>query len=719
MNETLKKDLAFIENKYHKTNEPFNSFNRMGYHGWECDPATGLDDTEMAEALEEYLSGLTDTDHAVIKAKAFAFVLDHMRFEINEHDYFPCLYNWSRPLNHFIINRWLGEVRHSDESSAFVSEYTRSGDVTIWMDYDHSVPDWEALYSLGFAGIKKRAAEYREARGGLSEKERGYFDSIETEYSAILRLIGRLRDYAAEKDFEKAPFIAGCLDRLATGAPVTTLDRLMLIYLYFMLSESVDSYQVRSLGSGLDHDLDAVYKADIAAGRFSEDELDSFIAYFLLQFSAIGNYWGQPLYIGGRGKVCDMTCRFLDIYDELGIYNPKIQVKYSKDTPDELLKKICDMIRRGHSSFVFVCEDNIIKSFELRGVSRERAGDFDVKGCYEFALRAGEFSTAPFYVNLLAPVVRALGKVGDDADYKTLEDAYFDELGRVFEGGITYCDEMEKYIGSVNPAPMLSATITRSLENARDAYADGAELNTTAIVVGGIGSAVDALMAVKTLVFDEKRVTLGEFKKILADNWSDEKLRARALNCPHKFGNGDIESDALAARIADFTASYQGRPNSRGGYYKVTIHSARQFIEQGRKIPATPDGRLFGEETSKNASPTQGMDRNGVTALINSALATKPWRFTEGFGFDVMIHQSAVKGGDGLMAMLGLLRAYDLGGGSTIQFNITDAETLRAAQREPEKYSNLQIRVCGWNALWNNMAKSEQDKYIERAEHLQ
>jgi formate C-acetyltransferase len=142
------------------------------------------------------------------------------------------------------------------------------------------------------------------------------------------------------------------------------------------------------------------------------------------------------------------------------------------------------------------------------------------------------------------------------------------------------------------------------------------------------------------------------------------------------------------------------------------------FIEQGKKLPATPDGRLAGEEMSKNGSPVIGMDKKGITALIRSALATTPCQFTEGYGFDVMLHPTAVKGEDGLAAMRALLRTYDQGGGGTIQFNITDAATLRDAQLHPEKYPGLQIRVCGWNVLWNNIAKAEQEKYIERAENI-
>lgn len=722
MLEQLKRDRAKIENKYHKVSEPFDPFNRMAYHGWECDPATGLDDGEMSAALGEYAAAIPDTSHAVIKAKLFAFALDHMRFAIDESDYFPCFYNWNRPLNRFTTSRWLCEVNRLPEVSRFNS-VDDSRDIAIWTDFDHSVPDWHALYELGFTGISARAEAYRAKLKLPTAEETAYFDSISITYSAILRLIRRLCSYSAGLEFAKAPAIRACLDSLSRGAPRTLYERLMLIYLYFILSESVDSFQVRSLGSGFDHDIEAPYLADLASGEFSADELDGFIGYFLMQFSAIGNYWGHPLYLGGTNldgstRVNALSYKFLDIYDELGIYSPKVQVKYSKNTPKPFLEKICDMIRRGHSSFVFVSDDNAIKSFRNRGIPLERCYDYDVKGCYEYAVRGGEITTAAYYLNLLGSVVGALENSADTASYQDIESEYMRLLDGVIARNNARADVNESYIGYVNPSPMFSATILHSLETACDGYFNGSEYNNSEVVVSGLGSAVDSLMAIKTLVFDEKRVTLAELKRILAENWSDELLRRRALSCPHKFGRGDAESDKLAERICEHAAKIEGVLNSRGGYYTVEIHSARMFIEFGKRCPATPDGRLAGEETSKNASPTQGMDRNGVTGVIRSALSIVPWRYSSGCCVDIMLHESAVRGEDGLSAMLELLRAYDEGGGMDIQFNVCSAETLRAAQAESQKYQSLQIRVCGWNVLWNNMPKSEQDKFIERAANL-
>jgi formate C-acetyltransferase len=166
-----------------------------------------------------------------------------------------------------------------------------------------------------------------------------------------------------------------------------------------------------------------------------------------------------------------------------------------------------------------------------------------------------------------------------------------------------------------------------------------------------------------------------------------------------------------------FTERVNGAPNARGGVYKAIMHTARQHIEQGRKTGALPDGRCRGEELSKNATPVIGMDRSGVTALIQSAAALRPWEYHESFCVDALFHPSALEGEKGYPAFKGLLMAYLEQGGQSIQFNVFDVETLLDAQKHPESYGNLQVRICGWNALWVNVRKEEQDAYIERAQN--
>ena len=163
--------------------------------------------------------------------------------------------------------------------------------------------------------------------------------------------------------------------------------------------------------------------------------------------------------------------------------------------------------------------------------------------------------------------------------------------------------------------------------------------------------------------------------------------------------------------------SYQVR--SLGNGLDNTLYAFYLNDLKKRHIYKTgPNGRYSGEELSKNASPCVGMDKNGVTALINSALAAKPYSYCESYCIDVMLHPSAVSGDEGMEIMKSLLFTYMKHGGMCMQFNIFDVNTLKDAQKHPEKYQNLQVRVCGWNVLWNNLSEKEQNAYITRAENI-
>jgi formate C-acetyltransferase len=226
-------------------------------------------------------------------------------------------------------------------------------------------------------------------------------------------------------------------------------------------------------------------------------------------------------------------------------------------------------------------------------------------------------------------------------------------------------------------------------------------------------------MAVKTFVFEERELTLQQMSDILEADWDGyEVLRHKIQNDPRKYGNHNPQADALAAQIADFFSNTcKAIPNERGGFYKASLHVARAYIHHGKKTGATPDGRKAGEEFSKNADPAAGRDKQGATAQILSALSLTPPTFPEAFCVDVMLHPSAVSGNDGLMLLKGLLMTYLGGGGMSLQFNVFDADTLKDAQQHPEKYPNLQVRLCGWNVYFVNLSEEEQNSFIMQAEN--
>jgi formate C-acetyltransferase len=279
----------------------------------------------------------------------------------------------------------------------------------------------------------------------------------------------------------------------------------------------------------------------------------------------------------------------------------------------------------------------------------------------------------------------------------------------------------EKVLADVNPGNCMTLSTEHALRSRRDAFANGCPRgNNTAILSAGFATAVDALLAVKEIVYEKKELSLSELGETMAVNWKGrEKLRLRMLRSKRKWGNNDLEANKIGSEIADvYSSQLNGKPNSRGGVFLASGHSARQYIELGAKTGATPDGRLAGEEMSKNLSPAMGVDTEGATALVSTLASSDVTRFPGDYPLDMMLHPSVCEGEKGLQAMKALVRLFHRNGGSVIQFTVFSAEELRDAQKHPEKYENLQVRVCGWNVRWNDMTKKEQDAYILRAENI-
>lgn len=739
-------DRSFIENKYHKIDEPFNPYSRMAYHGYDFDKSTGLEDEEIKDGLSKLYEKTKDLPHPVAKAYAVKYVLENTKIDINEHDLFVGLWSVNRLANSVTLNKWNAEVFETilPKVKQKMNDMNESGAVAIWPDFDHVVPDWDAILCLGFPGLKKRAEEYKElhkARGTLTPETAAFFDGIIIEYTAIIALVDRLYRLALTQNHDKAKKVAECLLHIRDGAPQNIYEAMQVIYIYFMVSECFDSYQVRSLGNGLDNTLYGFYKNDLKSGAYTKEEIRELFRYFLFQWSAIGNYWGQPFYMGGTNadgstKYNELSYDILDVYDELGIYNPKIQVKINENTPDRLLFKVFDMIRRGKSCFALCCEPGMIKAVMGYGATYEEALNMDIRGCYETGVRANEVSSATGYVNALKSVEYVFSngfdsrigkhfglKTGELKDLKTFEDFYSAVLKQwenLIEMTIDVSKQYEKYLSFINPSNIYSATIEGALKKGADAYQSGVKFNNSALLNCGFASLVDAVMAVKEFVYDKKDVTLETLSAALAADWKGfEDLHTKVVKSLRKYGNDDAETDRYTeAMSAYFASKVNNRPNARGGVYKAIMHTAMEFVREGEKTGATPDGRYAGDEISKNGSPSVGMDREGVTALIKSALKARPYTYCESFCLDVMLHPTAVSGDEGLEIMKSLLFMYMKNGGQTVQFNVFNTETLRDAQKRPEKYQNLQVRVCGWNVLWNNLSEKEQNAYITRAENI-
>ena len=254
-----------------------------------------------------------------------------------------------------------------------------------------------------------------------------------------------------------------------------------------------------------------------------------------------------------------------------------------------------------------------------------------------------------------------------------------------------------------------------------DVYSGGAEYNNSSINTIGLATAVDTLAAVRKFVYDEKLISLSELVEILNSNWEGQEiLRRRCLLHAPKFGNAEPSADELTRKLTDLISdTVNGRANNRGGRYRSGLFSINWNLSYGEKTGATADGRFKGDPLSKNLCAGIGRDKAGVTALVRSNAVIDHANVPNGSVLDVTLHPSVARGAEGLDVLEELLRTHCRLGCYGIHINILDASQLRAAQKNPEKYASLQVRVCGWNAYFVNLSETEQNQFILRAEALE
>ena len=747
------------------------------------DKATGVGQKDLLRRLEGIAADgkASGESWRVTKAKMFAAEVNEQSIDVSPFDWFPAIAVWNRlslPTWKVCKGDRAREVNAKILPADLVKEW-RSGNADgTWLliqDFDHSVPDWRVIMKLGFPGMKTRLAKY-------AVKGDPFYEGLKIAMDAMLNGIDRFvaqgkkrvseisrRDTEAQRGNSNLCDSAtlrennstrstrstrlkkeiACLERLRNGPPQTAYDAMMFIWLYFFWSEHLDGIQCRSL-TELDVTLTPYYDADIAAGRTNEAEFREQLRHFLWQWGSVANYWNQPVGLGGTrvdgtSEYNHVSRIILEVADEYAQPTPKFLVKVAPNTPDWAWNKMLDMARR-RRSIAFVGEEPTSKALKKwQGASDEECRTMVLHGCYEFDLADGCNQTICGYVNFLKPIEKMLEEFrvwsggvesgGVDSpthpllhsQITTLNtfDAFKSEYLRRLAAATARCREiafeLEKALTEVNPANLMTLSSEHALKTRKDGFADGCPRgNLSAILSAGLGTSVDALLAVKEIVYEKKEMSIAELGDAMAANWKGhEALRLRMLRSKRKWGNNDAEANALGAELADvFAAQLNGKPNSRGGMFIASGHSARQYINFGKKTGATPDGRLAGEEVSKNMSPTMGADTEGATALVNTLASSDVTKLPSDYPLDMMLHPSVCMGDKGLQAMKALVREFHRNGGSVMQFTVFSAEELRDAQAHPEKYENLQVRVCGWNVRWNDLSKAEQDAYIKRAENV-
>ncbi len=692
---------------------------------------SGLDLAELEAEVKKIEAQYPS--HAIAKAKTFELVLTKGKIAIDKEDIFQ-----DKLAAHGIMSYqregWQKEITDKflkEETEEMRRAYDEFGAYRGNSDFGHTSPNSRALIKLGFKGLLDRVNEAAK-REGLTEKQRDFYLScrivLEAFITFTLRLAEAIEPYNADN--------AEALRNIAKGAPRSVYEAMQLLIIYFFMHEDIAGTRVRTLGR-LDVLLYPLYKEDIESGRYTKDEEAEILRFFLYKFYAREVDYGLPFCIGG----CDTdgsevtneySYLIVEVFDELNIHSPKIHVRVSDKTPRDFTRRILRAIRGGNSSFVFMNDAVVIKSLMSVGVSEEDARDYALMGCYEPAVWGKEIGCTGNGIANLGKAVELVFNRGrhyadgelctiDTGVINTYEDfisALKKQIIYMTERSIDYVRSIEKHYAEINPDPILSSQYDDSVERGIDVYEGGARYNNSSYYAFSIGSFADMVTAVKKVVFDEKLCTFERLGEILRNNWQgEESLRNKVLTMKEKYGVGNPEADKIASEFSAFFASLvNNQPNCRGGVFKASNFTIHDCFTVGKRTMATPDGRLHGEPLSKNLGATSGMDRNGVTALIKSATEIDLSLFPNGSVLDIVVHPSAVSGEDGLGAFASLLDIYFMRGGMAMHGNVFSAEILKDAQKNPEKYKNLQVRVCGWNNYFLNLPKEQQDAFIKQAE---
>ncbi len=692
---------------------------------------TGLRHDDLIKQVE--LIETSYKSRSIIKAKIFELLADKSRIAIDKYNIFQDKLYCGAIIQSERL-KWQKEALCEfmpEEAQAAEEAWEVIGSHFALGDYGHTSPNTQILMDIGFVGVLDRIEAFSKSPA-LSQKQKDFYESCRIVISSMISLANRFA--VAIKPYNEKN--ATALEHIASTAPSNVYEAMQLLLMYFFLHEFVYGTRTRTLGR-LDVLLYPFYKKDIENGIFTKDEVREMLRFFLYKFWCAKIPFDLPFCLAGIDQNGDevtneLSYLIVDVYDELNIHSPKIHIRVSDKTPADFLLRVLSAIRKGNSSFVFINDKTAIESLVRVGVEEIDARNYVPIGCYEPAVWGVEMGCTGNSGVSLPKAIEFV--INDGADLKTgklcslkpgkinsFDDFVFEvkrQLTHITSIAMDYVCKIEKLYDRINPDSIQSALYERSLETGVDVYEGGAKYNNSSVYFISIATLIDSLCAVKKLVFDDRLVTYDELKAVLKNDWrNNEDLLARAKGLSEKYGASNPFADELTKDISVFLAALvNNKKNSRGGVFKAGLFSIDQGFILGEKTMATPDGRRAGEPFSKNLCATVGMDIKGVTSLINSVTHIDMADFSDGSVLDVVLHPSSVQGDDGLVAFMSLVKTFFKKGGLAFQGNVFDSDDLKEAQINPEKYKNLQVRVCGWNAYFVDLSKAEQDAFIKQAE---
>lgn len=560
---------------------------------------------------------------------------------------------------------------------------------------------------------------------------------------------GAEKDTSRKKELEE---MAEICERVPANAPRNFHEALQS-YWFVHLGVITELNTWDSFNPGrLDQHLLPFYRNDIETGEITEERARELLQSFWIKFN---NQPAPPkvgvtaeesntytdfclINLGGvneRGEdACnEMTYMLLDVIDEMRLLQPSSMVQISKKNPDRMIKRALNIIRTGYGQPSLFNTDAIVQEMIRQGKDIVDARNGGSSGCVETGAFGKEsyILTGYFNLNKVLEITLHNGidpRTGNEIGIKSgrPEDfGTFDNLYTAFEKQLKHFIDIkikgnviiERLWAEYLPAPYLSILIDDCIAKGKDYNDGGARYNTSYIQGVGLGSITDSLNALRYQVYDKKNFNMQEILDALdADFEGFDALREKLLEETPKYGNDDDYADETARRVFEsYFGMIDGRPNTKGGHFRINLLPTTCHVYFGRVIGAMPDGRRAGVPLSEGISPVQGADRKGPTAVLKSASKIDHIR-TGGTLLNQKFTPQVLADEDGIDKLAHLIRSYFTMDGHHIQFNVVSAETLREAQKHPEEYKDLIVRVAGYSDYFVDLGVDLQDEIIRRTE---
>lgn len=629
----------------------------------------------------------------------------------------------------------------------------------------HTVLD-DKIYKKGFKDFKNDISDSIESLDFYNDPEafakREELRAMDICCDALTAFAQRYSEHLAdlaehERDEKKKlelETMSGICSRVPENAPQTFWESLQY-YWFVHIGVITELNTWDSFNPGrLDRNLNPFYKRDLDSGLLTEEGARELLQSFWIKFhnqpappkvgvtAQESNTYTDFCLINvggvdekGEDATNDLTYLILDVIEEMRLLQPSSMVQVSKKNPDKLLKRTLKIVKTGFGQPSIFNTDAIVQEMLRHGKSIEDARNGGASGCVETGAFGKESYILTGYFNI--PKVleitlndgvdprtkKQLGlQTGDPAKFESFDDlmnAFKKQLDHFIDIKIKGNIIIERLWAEYLPAPFMSILIDDCIKNGKDYNNGGARYNSSYIQGVGMGSVTDSLSAIKYHVFDNKNYLLTEIVDALEKNFNGLKdLRNDLLEKTPKYGNDDDYADDILREVFElYFGAIDGRPNTKGGHYRINLLPTTCHVYFGSVIGAMPDGRLCGRPLSEGISPVQGADRHGPTAVIKSAAKIDHLR-TGGTLLNQKFTPQILEDDTGITKVLHLIRSYFRMDGHHIQFNVVDADTLRKAQKEPENYKDLIVRVAGYSDYFINLGEDLQEEIIDRTEQM-